>query len=164
MKTNEFIQIVNATSYLSKQIKINDIVLQIDALRKLHVRLQTRLEYLLCDPISFENEIEREKIKSIAIEIREFANENTIQVNFIKLPIDYIEFSKQFRDEKKFASYYYENIEITNLIVFIEKRKQLKINKTIETIKQIDLTNETNEQIFDENGNDMNTIKHAPYL
>lgn len=66
--------------------------------------------------------------------------------------------------KKKFASYYYDNIEITNLIVFIEKRKQLKTNKKIETIKQIDLMNETNEQIFDEHNNDINVIKHAPYL
>lgn len=164
MKTNEFIQTINATSYISRFIKISDVVLQINELRKLHVRLQTKLEYLLLDPFQYENKSEREKIKSIAIEIKQFANENDIQINFNKLPVDYLTFSKQYRDEKKFASYWYKNIEITNLIVFTQIKKQIKSNKKIETLKQANLELENDIEIFDDNNININKINGYDYL
>lgn len=160
MKTNEYIQTINATLKISKHVSnLYDITQQIDMLRRLHVRLQTKLEYLLCDPTSFESNDEREKIKSIAIELREYANEYKIQINFEKLGNDYIEFSKQFRDEKQFAKYYYDNIDITQLIVFVEKRKQKTKNETIETLQQNTLTLENDFVVNDEHGNNINIIK-----
>jgi len=158
MKTSEFIQVINATTHISRHIKINDIVLQIDTLRKLHVRLQNACEYLLLDPNSFENTIEREKIKKCAIEIREFANEYKIQVNFEKLGNDWASFSKQHRDEKQFAKYHYNNIDITNLIVFVEKRKQKPKSKPVEALQQSNFELENDFVVLDENGNDLNKI------
>lgn len=157
MKTSEFIQTISVASYLtSRNIKLSDIVLQIDTLRKLHVRLQSQCEYLLLDNVSFDNALEKEKIKNTAREIREFANENNIVVVFEKFGVDYIEFSKRFRADKKFASYHYKNIEITNLIVFIEKKKIKYRNKKIEAISELSL--ETDFVVLDENGVDINKI------
>lgn len=157
MKTSEFIQTINASIYLtSRNLKINNVILQIDTLRKLHVRLQSQCEYLLLDNVSFDNELEKEKIKNTAREIREFANENNIVVVFEKFGVDYIEFSKRFRTDKKFASYWYKNIEITNLIVFIERKKKKFKNKRIEAISELSL--ESDFVVMDENGVDINKI------
>lgn len=160
MKTNEFIQIINATFYISKnEPKLLDIVLQIDSLRKLHSRLQQKLEYLLTDNISYESNIEREKIKSIAIEIRQYANEYKIQVNFEKLPNEFIEFSKQFRDKKSFAKYFYNTTNITKLIVFTEFKKEKKQTKK-EIIRQEinEIQFQQNFSVLDENGKNLNEI------
>lgn len=157
MKTNEFIQTINAAIYLtSRNVKLNSIILQIDTLRKLHVRFQSQCEYLLLDNVSFDNTQERQKIKNCALEIKEFANENNIVVVFEKFGIDYVEFSKKFRAEKSFASYWYKNVEITNLIVFVEKKRVKYKNKRIEAISELSL--ETHFQVFDENGVDINKI------
>lgn len=145
---------------MSKQININEIVLQIDALRKLHVRFQNMCEYILLDSNSFENTIEREKIKKCAIEIREHANEYKIQTHFEKFGDDWVTFSKTFRDEKRFATYYYKNVDITNLIVFVEKRKiaKTKTSETIDALQQTNLEFENDFIVNDENGNNINVI------
>lgn len=158
MKTSEFIQTVNVASYLtSRNLKLSDIVLQIDVLRKLHVRLQNDLQYLLLAPDSvYDDENEKMKIRNCAEEIKQFANENNIQVNFIKLPKTQIEFSKQFRDEKKFVSYYYKHHDVTNLIVFIEKKKIKYRNKKIEAIATLNLENDF--VVLDKNGVNINKI------
>lgn len=157
MKTSEFIQTVNASIYLTtRNINFKSIISQIDTLRKLHVRLQSQCEYLLLDNISFQNNNEREKIKNTAREIKEFANEHNIVVVFEKLGDDYVEFNKRFRDEKKFTSYHYKNIEITNLIVYVEKKKKKYKNKKIEAIASFNL--ESNFVVLDKNGNDINKI------
>lgn len=158
MKTKQFIQTVNTVAYLtSRNLKLSDIIFKIDTLRKLHVRLQSMCEYLLNDPMSFESEHERDKIKKCAIEIREFAIESKIIVMFEKFGNDYIEFSKKFRNEKKFTSYWYKNIEITDLIVFVEKKRIKYKNKKIESIAESSL-DVVDLVILDENGVDINKI------
>lgn len=158
MKTNEFIQTINATIYLSGKIDLREIYLQIDQLRKLHVRLQKRLEDMLSFPPSYEDEKEKHLVRATAQEIREFATEYKIIVQFFKLPTDYLDFSKQFRDNKIFATYWYKNVEVTNLIVYHDTktiRKQL--NKNVEQLKEIVFDpNEENFKILDENGKDLN--------
>lgn len=149
---------------MSKHININEIVLQIDALRKLHVRFQNMCEYMLISPNSFDDEIEREKIKKCAIEIREYANEYKIQTHFEKFGGDWSTFSKTFRDEKRFATYWYKNVEITNLIVFVEKRVSTrsttkKKNETIDALQQTNLELENDFIVLNENNENINVIK-----
>lgn len=157
MKTSEFIQTVNASAFLtSRNVKLNSIIFEIDTLRKLHVRLQSQCEYLLIDNVSFDNTNEKEKIKNTAREIKEFANEKNIVVVFEKFGDDYVSFSKKFRSDKKFASYWYKNVEITNLIVFIEKKKIKYRNKKIEAIATLNL--ESDFEVLNERGENINKI------
>lgn len=161
MKTNEFLQTVYASLYLSDKIKLNEIILQIDTVRKLHIRLQQKLEYMLCDPMMYESQEERKKIKSIALEIKDFCKEYHILVSFFKIPNEYIEFSKLFRENKIFATYWYNKIQITSLIVFHdEKTKKKQLNKKVEEIKEIIFDpNEENHNVFDDNGKDLNKVE-----
>lgn len=127
MKSEEYIQTVKETFYLSNNIQnLLDIINNINEIRKLHIRLQNELEYFLIDPISYETETEKEKINSAAIEIKSLCTEYDIQCSFFKLPKSHSEFSDTFRDKKNFSAYYYKNINITNLIVYIKKKKFIK--------------------------------------
>lgn len=160
MKTNEFLQTINATLYLCDKISDLKIILPyIDETRKLHDKLQQKLEYLLLDDKSYESQIEREIVKSIAIEIREITKQINIQCVFYKLPFSFVEFSNQFRNEKTFAKYYYNNVEITNLIVFTNKKrfkKQTKQEAIKQEISEIQFTEDFN--VMDENGVDLNAF------
>lgn len=113
---------------------------------------------MLIFPPSYEDEKEKHLVRATALEIKEFATEYKILVQFFKLPTDYLDFSKQFRDNKIFATYWYKDVEVTNLIVYHDTktiRKQL--NKNVEQLKEIVFNpNEENFKILDANGKDLN--------
>lgn len=160
MKSNEFYQTVNTTLYLSNKIEnLKEILPFIDEIRKYHKKLQEKLEYLLLDIISYESPEEKEKINSIAVEIKRIANEVNIQCGFHKLPKEFSEFSNQFREQKTFASYSYNGINITGLIVYTENKKKFKPKNPSDDGKE-ELKNISFEdlKVLDENGNDLNTL------
>lgn len=150
MRSNQYKQIIYTTLYLSGKINLKEKIDEIDEIRNQHSELQNKLELLLVDPFSYENPENRENIKSIAVEIKENCKLWNIQVNFIKLPEKFIDFSKQFSEERKFASYSYQNIDITRLIVFVKKKvpKKDKPKKVEENLGEIDFEEDMNAKSF----------------
>lgn len=157
MKTNDFIQCALNASYIGRQIRLSDIIVQIDTLRKLHIRFQTQAEYFLIDAFSFEKQDEKLKIKNTAEEIKQFADEHKIQTNFEKFGEQYASFRERFKDKKQFVRYFYKNVEITNLIVFVEKKREVKIKQSAKQLLA-KLHIDADFSIRDSNGVDINTI------
>lgn len=161
MKSNEFVQTVFASIKIFKTLpEVQNIVIQIDEIRKLHIRLQQKLDNLLLNPFGYEEKKERHLIRATALEIKEFCNQHKIISSFIKLPNDHSDFSNQFKIDRKYVSYWYGNVEITDLIVYHEEKakKKQKQNRT-STIQEIVFEEvRENHKVFDENGNDLNEL------
>lgn len=158
MKTNEFIQTCLNATWIGQKIKLSEIILQIDELRKLHVRFQHQAEYFIVDPNSFEREEEKLKIRNTAEEIKQFAIEHNIQTNFEKFGSDHTSFRNKFKDTKQFVRYFYENVEITNLIVFVEKKVERKTKRQITKQTIAELHFDSDFSVLDENNVDINKI------
>lgn len=140
MNSEEYIQTVRASFKASKYINDLELILPyIDELRKHHKKLQNELEYLLLDPISYENPDEREKLNGIAKEIKQICLTAGLEYRFFKLPLTSAEFSSEFKKTRSFTTYSYNKIDITDLVVFTKEKKQ-KINrlKDIAFIEDID--------------------------
>lgn len=127
MKTEEYVQVIRA----SINLHIQDLELVLpyfDELRKVHTKLQNKLEYLLSDNFTYDKKESKEEINAIAKDIKDICLTAVINYQFSKLPDTWVGFFETFRYTKSFCKYSYKGIDITNLIVFTQKKKQ-KINK-----------------------------------
>lgn len=151
MTSEEFTQTVRACYKVSKYIVDIDTALPyINDVRKLHSKLQKELEYLLLDPNEFEKEPVKEKIRSIYKEIIIVCNSGQIKHTFFNIPKEWVDFSKSFRKNKIFATYSYNNIDITDLIAYSKKNKIAQSKESdIDVIDEPEV--KLNELSFDEN-------------
>lgn len=171
MTSDEFIQTLRCGMYVAhKRIEIEKIILHIDELRKIHQKMQSKLEYLFVDPNEFEKQETKQEINARAIEIIEFCKQVDITCSFFKIPIEYTDFTKQFKQEKQFVKYYFQSLNITNLIVFTKREKQKPGNKNEVNLSEIQFTDEIQFpdeiervepqlKIYDEHGNDLNAFE-----
>lgn len=139
MNSSEYIQLIRNSFIVSEKgitlEKIDNALFYIDEVRKRHNKYQNNLEYLLSDPQSYENKQEKEKIIGIYKDIKEACVNGKIESRFIKLPEQWEDFNKNFKS-RIFVSYYFEGIEITELIVL---RKNKPEEGKIEMIEELKL-------------------------
>lgn len=156
MKSDEYIQLVKASKEISTQIKdIETILPYFDELRKLHDKLQSKLENLIVDNVSYESGEVRGEIRRRAIEIQDFCKEAKIISKFFKLPNDWFTFSKEYNYNRNFAAYYYDGVCITNMIVFIKKKIFKTSRPEAEELKNVEFENYDEEKSFIKEKNDL---------
>lgn len=146
MNTNEYIQTALSAIQINRKLPdLYNVLSLFDEIRKLHSKYQNEIEYYFSDPNSYEQQKTRDEILRRAIEIKQICNENNIQVIFNKLPESWVDFKKQFRETKQFATYIYKQCNVTDLIVYINNKKEKNKTKKQEAVEELKLIQ------FDEN-------------
>lgn len=136
MKTDDYIQTIRATLYVLPQLpNLLNVAKDIDDIRKLHDKFQNECEYLLLDSLTFDKIETKQKINEHATKIIDYCKNRKIVCVFVKMPREYTLFAQTFHDEKQFVKYYYNNVDITNLIVYV-KRKKILVEKKPENVLQ----------------------------
>ena len=166
MNSDEYIQLLKNGFELSKKLNsIEEIIPFINQIRLLHKKLQKDLEYFFIDPISYEKQEEKDKIIAIAKEIKEVCiTSGVIKYEFYKLPIASSEFRSLYKSTKRFARYYYNSIDITDIIVFIandKKYKYIKNDLFVDMVDDKDIS--LNELNFTEEKEDSNIIDYTKF-
>ena len=130
MNSEEYLQIINRITKLEDEgiAFVCENANDIDYVRRLHLKLQAKLEYLLIDPFSYEKKEEREDINEIAKEIKQICTDSGITFICAKMPSDFFVFTKTHKQDKNFASYFWKDQNITDLIVFKKQKKEKSVN------------------------------------
>lgn len=158
MKGEEYIQTIRASfNVLNKIDDLESILPYFDELRRIHTQFQNKLECLLVDDVTYKSEEAKQEINRYAKDIIEVCKSAKIKYKFYKFPEDWFEFIKMF-ETISFARYFYNEIDITDLIVFTRKKKQ-KINKLkeqakIQALTESQFTEEEGDSFITE-GNDL---------
>lgn len=158
MKSEEYIQTIRAcVNTINKIDDLESVLPYFDELRRIHTQFQNRLECLLVDDVTYKSQETKQEINRYAKDIIEVCKSAKIKYQFYKFPEDWFEFIKMF-EARSFSRYFYNEINITDLIVFTRKKKQ-KINKLkeqakIEVLGESQFTEEEGDSFITE-GNDL---------
>lgn len=134
MNSNNYIQAVRSTSLAMKNglsaEDIEKILGYIDQIRRVHSKYQKELEYRLVDPFYHEykypdhSEKDKMNFEGMQRDIKEACISGEIRYRLLEIPPGWSEYRNQFGKSKIFASYYYKDINITDMIVFLGDKEK----------------------------------------
>lgn len=97
---------------------------RVNDIRKLHNKYQSIVDKWIEYPHYRDKESYNKESKDALLvyqDIKRICKDGNIESKFYKIPEDYFQFRKQFAKDRRYVDYYYQNMQITDMIVFVKE-------------------------------------------